>query len=1378
MSGRQVQFGMRRLGAWMLPALLALLAALPGTLLAEALAGIDFAEGGAYNLEIVGEAPTVVEYAGGRFAKLSPTPVSQPLEWPADMPNPGFPGVTDPAGRRARIEAPSLVLATRNLSGVAAGPVALVITVYDTTESNRSNNSITLSWLGAEKGGSGRFQLSGNPYSKDPIFQPRLVRKMVVADGMSFDNALEGGFLKLEAPTTLYVQRIELYLLPNREEAMGNLARHPLLAAYGEYASSENLLEIWRQDVSDLMVEQAKVYAHRVEAEDAGRALLRLMEREPTRVRGLPAGREIEQGIAELAAVVERSALAADRFYYDGRFALVVGDWSCYAAVLSESLESLAKSWEAAELLLASSIGGFARLKSVPGLFQGEGTISEVAPRGPAGAPSFRERVLFTAFANSPWEDRDPYNANGRYLSIFGVETMGYLGGSLAVDEEGKPVAAGLAHLRNRLRNLRANGWDVAPLVGHHEHHVTSLSWAPAWLKKKSADGLWDVDAKGNERKYLWNIWNPDAAAYFHRSIGALAGELKDKPYIQKLYCWTELNGGTGYSQSARSAFRRYLEERYGSIESLNASWGAEYGSFAAIEPPPPAGEVLRTQASGLTYTFEAFRRESFTQWWVEAKKHLKEADPEASMWLEGWGRYDYLPRHGMDQLALFDAADIAGVHTGSLGQDAQRMWQLALSKYSGTPISDGEVNIYGPYYGGFVGMEELRAAAEQHLLLQTFYNVRLFMFWGSQISMFRAYSYGGPYLYDSDFVSPVSSSGAALRIVRQKSDLYDSVIRKTQVVDAQVGLLYSPTTFINSWPYNEFEHEMLPMHGWFYHSDYGYRVVHEDAIGDGREDLYSLRVLIAPWAAWLKPDVATEIAEWVKRGGILISSGPVGAFDEYGRPLKTLLQEALGEVTFSYGGHERLTENRLSSDSIDYLRSLGDYASSHFGGWFWKVEGAEEPKARVDLSLADGTPIVYEGRLGKGKVLVATGPLGKNGLRQYVLNQVAQRVTPLVRKTLDDGFHVVPRRDLHGRLYLAVVNQSVRDTLEEKLTVEGRYRQVTERTLYGDWRVPVELEEGATIIRLRLAPGEGTILMLGHAELVGSGSVTPRQAREAGQSGWSHGEWEMAKARLEGGRLSAPVRAEALALMSASLQAASMGYYERAGLLMEKAVGLRGFTAPFAYPQDRVEAIRATTGVTIDGVAEEWRHVPRYSVKGTESSGGDFAFQWDDEHLYLLVIARDETPRRTEELGGDFNWVWNYDGINLVINAANTAPLTVGGALYDAKYNAGQNALLVSITGRKYGTGPSGFSAASVRSAVREIDGGYTMEVAIPLRDILVAPLAGADVGFNLDLINSGRRQGFAFSSDREDWQWNALNFARLILSAGAGEPSTGAAQ
>jgi len=157
---------------------------------------------------------------------------------------------------------------------------------------------------------------------------------------------------------------------------------------------------------------------------------------------------------------------------------------------------------------------------------------------------------------------------------------------------------------------------------------------------------------------------------------------------------------------------------------------------------------------------------------------------------------------------------------------------------------------------------------------------------------------------------------------------------------------------------------------------------------------------------------------------------------------------------------------------------------------------------------------------------------------------------------------------------------------------------------------------------------------------------------------------------------------------------------------------------------------------------------------------------RWDREHLRVLPVTTwDRDLKKVEEQGGEANWIWACDGICLVLNAANSAPLTVGGALYDAKYRAGQTALLVSITGRKYANSPSGFSAAAVRSAVGEIEGGYVMEVAIPLKDVMIPPLAGANLGFEFKLINDGAELGFARFADRESWLLDPLLFARLRL-------------
>jgi hypothetical protein len=431
-------------------------------------------------------------------------------------------------------------------------------------------------------------------------------------------------------------------------------------------------------------------------------------------------------------------------------------------------------------------------------------------------------------------------------------------------------------------------------------------------------------------------------------------------------------------------------------------------------------------------------------------------------------------------------------------------------------------------------------------------------------------------------------------------------------------------------------------------------------------------------------------------------------------------------------------------------------------------------------LKLKDGTPVVYEAPVGYGKVIVATGPLGKNGLRRLVLNEIEHRVIPLVRQGCDDGFHVLPRTDSQGHLFLGVFNQNVDQTLTDTLLVDGHYPQVVERSLSGDWPVPTEIRGPRTALTLRLAPGEGTVLALGSLRTADRHPRDPQSAvtPEPPLTPWSDGEVSQAEQQIARKRLTPPAKAEALALLAAARRHGSFGYYERAQRLLRQAMATTEPGRFVSFPEDGVPAVQTQAPVKVDGQADEWRAVRRAAVKSRPEAGGEFAFQWDEENLYVLAVVRDAHLKRIEEQGGDFNWIWGYDGILLVLNPANTAPLTVGGALYDARYRAAQTALLVSITGRKYANSAAGFSAAAVRSAVQEVEGGYVMEVSVPLREVMAPPVAGADLGFEFKIVDDGSEMGFARFADREGWQFDPLLFARLRLVDADVEVRPGAEQ
>ena len=74
-------------------------------------------------------------------------------------------------------------------------------------------------------------------------------------------------------------------------------------------------------------------------------------------------------------------------------------------------------------------------------------------------------------------------------------------------------------------------------------------------------------------------------------------------------------------------------------------------------------------------------------------------------------------------------------------------------------------------------------------------------------------------------------------------------------------------------------------------------------------------------------------------------------------------------------------------------------------------------------LALEDGTPVLLEGKLGKGRVFVSACGLGQNGLARFVQREIRRRVVPFARGTASYGFVLMPLVDATRHVYLGVVN-------------------------------------------------------------------------------------------------------------------------------------------------------------------------------------------------------------------------------------------------------------------------------------------------------------------------------------------------------------------
>ncbi|MGN6741765.1 MAG: beta-galactosidase [Amnibacterium sp.] len=128
---------------------------------------------------------------------------------------------------------------------------------------------------------------------------------------------------------------------------------------------------------------------------------------------------------------------------------------------------------------------------------------------------------------------------------------------------------------------------------------ATATASPPPWLALAHPDIL-PVTADGvrlsiGSRQH----YSPSSATYRRyadRLVRALAERYRDHPALEAWHVNNELacHVHHDYSDESAAAFRRWLEDRYGSVETLNEAWGTAfwsqaYGSFDEVMPPRAA---------------------------------------------------------------------------------------------------------------------------------------------------------------------------------------------------------------------------------------------------------------------------------------------------------------------------------------------------------------------------------------------------------------------------------------------------------------------------------------------------------------------------------------------------------------------------------------------------------------------------------------------------------------------------------------------------------------------------------------------------------------------------------------------------------------------
>ncbi|MEK3902453.1 beta-galactosidase [Paenibacillus sp. FSL R7-0179] len=208
-------------------------------------------------------------------------------------------------------------------------------------------------------------------------------------------------------------------------------------------------------------------------------------------------------------------------------------------------------------------------------------------------------------------------------LAGIDVATINVFSWALIQPSEDTYDFTGLDELIDRLYK---NGTYVCLATGTGAH--------PAWMAHRYPE-VTRVDVQGRKRKFGGrHNSNPNSAVY-RKYAALLAGKLaeryKDHPGLVAWHISNEY-GGYDYSEQSEAAFRVWLKERYGTLDTLNRAWntrfwGHTFYDWEEIVVPNELSEEWggnRTNFQGISLDYRRFMSDSLLECYILEYEAIK----------------------------------------------------------------------------------------------------------------------------------------------------------------------------------------------------------------------------------------------------------------------------------------------------------------------------------------------------------------------------------------------------------------------------------------------------------------------------------------------------------------------------------------------------------------------------------------------------------------------------------------------------------------------------------------------------------------------------------------------------------------------------------
>ena len=489
----------------------------------------------------------------------------------------------------------------------------------------------------------------------------------------------------------------------------------------------------------------------------------------------------------------------------------------------------------------------------------------------------------------------------------------------------------------------------------------------PNWFRASSEHVPCRCLEHGTDSK-IESLWNPYLPARIDRFLGEFAKRYKDSGVLESLLLgiqgdfgeaiysvwgggWTfdipgEYHNHAGFwcgDPYALADFRKFVSEKYKTVETINKAWGTDFASLEDVDFPGRK-EGLKTFQDRLPsgdpedqrrwLDFVDWYRDSMTQWsdwWIATtRKHF----PETPIYLCTGG--DAPPEHGSDfaEQCRVAAKYKAGVRITNEASDYAQNFYLTHWVASA-----------GKHYGAYFGFEPAGAEDEK----------------GIVVRIYNATVSGANQLHDYSN----NPTGSEERISQQRKHIkYLFHVPKPVV---PVALWYPNVSMTLKW--GEYDGKVMALRDYL---DFDF--VDETMLRTNA--LQSYKILLIEHGKVMETADARRIAEWMEGGGLVIVSGvprfeSVEGTDE---PARILFGDSPQGRTLGKGGIVRLgMQEELIPRLEKVMRSLGLAVYDLKKDGVFGSQIAEDRFLFLNTGTAD-VPVTIEC---KGKKVASTASAG-----------------------------------------------------------------------------------------------------------------------------------------------------------------------------------------------------------------------------------------------------------------------------------------------------------------------------------------------------------------------------------------------------------------